>query len=306
MNVNSLYHNKPVNTKGDGFERKEVVRKESKANWRECPKEFIDKLLICKYSKSTAKTYINSFEMFINAVKKENLLEIGEEEIRQYLIKLVKHGRSDSYIHQSINAIKFYYEKVHNMPNRFYSVERPRKKETLPKVIGKTDVIKMIERTANIKHRCIIAILYSAGLRKSELLNLTISDIDSKRMCITVKCGKGGKDRQALLSEKVLADLRLYYKEYRPKNYLFEGAKGEQYSGESVGRIVKAAAKRAGIRMNVTPHMLRHSFATHLLEAGTDLRYIQILLGHSSTKTTEIYTHVATNTFMQVKNPLDL
>jgi integrase/recombinase XerD len=192
------------------------------------------------------------------------------------------------------------------MPNRFYEVERPIKKETLPKVISKESVLAMIDTSHNIKHKCIISLLYSAGLRRSELIDLKIEDIDSQRMTIMVKQGKGKKDRLTLLSQRLLLDLRQYFLEYRPKTYLFESPNGGQYSGTSVGKIIDYAAKSAKIKQKVTPHMLRHSFATHLLETGTDLRYIQALLGHSSSTTTEIYTHVATNNLSKIKNPLDL
>jgi len=188
-----------------------------------------------------------------------------------------------------INSIKFYYEVVKGMPNRFYSIERPRKKEALPKVISLEEVKGIILNTNNIKHKCIVSLLYSAGLRRSELLNLKLQDIDSKRMSILVKNSKGGKDRVTLLNENVLKDLRKYYKEWKPQKYLFEGKEGTQYSATSVVKIIKNSAKKAGINKSVSPHILRHSFATHLLENGTDLRYIQELLGHSSSKTTEIY-----------------
>ena len=164
----------------------------------------------------------------------------------------------------------------------------------------------MIANTNNIKHRCIVSMLYSAGLRRSELLSLKLTDIDSKRMLVFIRNAKNNRDRYSLLSEKVLKDLRVYYKEWKPKEYLFEGQKRGKYSTTSVENIIAKAAQKAGILKRVTPHMLRHSFATHLLESGTDLRYIQTLLGHSSTKTTEIYTQVAVNNFKLIKNPLDL
>ncbi|CAN0323581.1 unnamed protein product, partial [Chrysoparadoxa australica] len=176
------------------------------------------------------------------------------------------------------------------MPNSFYSVDSPIKLETLPKVISKESVIKMIKSCKNIKHRCIISLLYSAGLRRAELLNLKISDIHSDRMMICVNQGKGKKDRYTLLSSRLLEDLRSYYRLYKPKEFLFESQSGDRYSETSVSKIVTRAAKKAGIKIRVTPHMLRHSFATHLLENGTDLRYIQTLLGHSSSRTTEVYT----------------
>jgi site-specific recombinase XerD len=191
------------------------------------------------------------------------------------------------------------------MPNRFYHIERPRKKERLPEVLSKEEVLRMIEVTKNIKHRSIISLMYSAGLRRGELLALKITDIDSERMLIRVREGKGGKDRYTLLGEAVLSLLRAYYRQYQPEEYLFQGEQGGAYSPGSLLKVVKAAARRAGIQKRVTPHMLRHSFATHLLEQGTDLRYIQSLLGHRSSKTTEIYTYVANNAFRKIKNLLD-
>ena len=163
----------------------------------------------------------------------------------------------------------------------------------------------MIQCTENIKHRCILSLLYSAGLRRQELLNLQITDIDSERMVIRVQQAKGKKDRYTLLSQTLLNELRHYYKQWQPQRYLFEGMRGEQYAAGSVRLVVKQAAARARILRDVTPHMLRHSFATHLLEAGTDIRYIQTLLGHSSTKTTEIYTQVSLVNIRSIKNPLD-
>ena len=166
-------------------------------------------------------------------------------------------------------------------------------------------MLAIIENTNNIKHRCIVELLYSAGLRRGELINLKITDIDSGRMMIRVVDAKGNKDRYTLLSRNVLNDLRCYYRKWRPKEYLFEGPGGRQYSAKSIASIVQRAAVKAAIRKHITPHTLRHSFATHLLENGTDLRSIQALLGHNSIKTTEIYTHVAMSSFNTIKNLLD-
>ena len=270
-----------------------------------CPEEYLKKLELKCYAKNTVRTYVCCFEAFMNFYNNKELEGINENDIRDYLQFLIRNNASHSYINQAINSIKFYFEVVLEMPNRFYSVERPRKQERLPEVLSKEEILAIIKHTNNIKHKCVVSLLYSAGLRRSELLNLEMKDIDSKRMVVKVKSGKGNKDRYSILSEKVLNDLRAYYVEWKPKRYLFEGPKETQYSAESVVKLVKAAARKAGIRKNVTPHMLRHSFATHLLESGTDLRYIQVLLGHKSTKTTEIYTHVATNIFYNIKNPLD-
>ncbi len=191
------------------------------------------------------------------------------------------------------------------MPHRYYHIDRPFKDQRLPKVISKEEILTMIRLTKNIKHKCIIELLYSAGLRRSELLNLKVKDIDSKRMIISIEKAKGNKDRQTILSKTVLKDLRKYFKQYKPNKYLFEGQHKEQYSSSSVLQIVKRAAKQSNIIKPVTPHMLRHSFATHLLEEGTDIRIIQSLLGHNSIKTTEIYAHVANHQIINIKNPLD-
>lgn len=273
--------------------------------YRRCPESYLLKLELKRYANNTVKTYISCFEAFINHYNHIEPENINEKDIRAYLQKLIQEGSSNSYINQAINAIKFYYEVVMEMPNRFYGMERPRREEKLPKVLSKEEVLSIITHTNNIKHKCIVSLLYSAGLRRNELLNLVPEDIDGKRMTIKVRSGKGNKDRYTLLSDKLLKDLREYFLEWKPEKYLFEGQTGGRYSAESVAQIVNKAAHSANIKKRVTPHMLRHSFATHLLEAGTDLRYIQVLLGHKSTKTTEIYTHVATNVFFNIKNPLD-
>lgn len=279
--------------------------REQTENIRFCPDSYLDKLELKKYSANTVKSYVSAFESFINHFPDKDIDAIDEGEIRDYLKTLVRNSMSDSHINLAINAIKFYYEVVMGMPNRFYSIERPRKSKKLPKVLSKSEIIRIMDATNNIKHRCIIGLLYSSGLRRAELLNLKLTDIDSERMLIRVEDAKGNKDRMTLLSLSLLEGLRVYYKEYKPQHYLFEGTYGAPYSGQSVGKIVHAAARKAGIKGRITPHMLRHSFATHLLENGTDLRQIQVLLGHGSSKTTEIYTHVATSTFNNIKNPLD-
>jgi site-specific recombinase XerD len=275
------------------------------AQKRFVPVEYLDKLEFKRYSINTARTYISCFESFMNAFSDYELITITEQDIQNYLNQLAQKGVSTSRLNQTINSIKFYYELVLQMPNRFYSINRPFKKERLPKVLSQTEVFKIIDATNNIKHRCIASLLYSAGLRRQELLNLKITDIDSQRMVININQGKGRKDRVTILSEKVLLDLRKYIKIWTPQLYLFEGKVSEKYSGSSVGAIIKKSAIRARISKNVTPHMLRHSFATHLLEAGTDLRYIQTLLGHNSSRTTEIYTQVSLGHMQKIKSPFD-
>lgn len=274
--------------------------------YKSCPESYFQKLELKKYSNNTVKSYVSSFEEFINHFPDQEVDHLNEIDIRTYIQRLVQEKRSDSYINLAINSIKFYYEIVLGMPNRFYMIERPRVSKKLPKVLSKEEVKRLIKATNNIKHRCIVSLLYSAGLRRSELLNLKLTDIDSSRMLIHVKDAKGKKDRYTLLSQTALGDLRTYYKQWRPNTYLFESPIGSKYSQSSIGKLISNAALKAGIRKHVSAHTLRHSFATHLLESGTDLRYIQLLLGHNSTKTTEIYTHVAKSSFDSIKNPLDL
>jgi len=280
--------------------------REKKKGWKFVPNEFLEKLEQKGYSLNTVRVYVMHFEKFYNHFNTHELLSIDEQMIQKYLRELHREKKSDSYINQMLNSIKFYYEVVEEMPNRFYSIDRPRKQKRLPKVISLEEVQSIIRNTRNLKHKCIVSLIYSAGLRRQELLNLRLEDIDSKRMIIRIKSGKGFKDRQSILSQLVLNDLRLYFLKWKPKEFLFEGPNGGKYSASSVIKIVKRAAKKAGITQSVTPHVLRHSFATHLLENGTDLRYIQTLLGHSSTKTTEIYTHVATNNIKDIVSPIEL
>ena len=306
--INSQYFFQESRSKNlkETFDVSWFRKRQKTSSFKYCPESYLQKLELKKYANSTVKTYVSCFEAFINYYEERELNDLNEIDIRKYLQWLAQSKRSNSYINQSINSIKFYYEIVMGMPNRFYSIERPRKHKKLPVVLSKEDIKKLIEATNNIKHRCIVSLIYSAGLRRSELLNLKISDIDSSRMLIHIKDAKGNKDRFTILSETVLKDLRIYYKEWKPKTFLFESRSRGIYSANSIGKIIAAAATKAGISKHVTPHTLRHSFATHLLESGTDLRYIQLLLGHSSTKTTEIYTHVAKSSFIGIKNPLDL
>ncbi|MCK5730387.1 MAG: site-specific integrase [Draconibacterium sp.] len=259
-----------------------------------------------RYSESTIKTYTNYFKDFTAYFSNKELLEITTEEINNYILELINSKNiSTSQQNQRINAIKFYYEKVLKGPQQLYLIERPRSKTKLPNVLSKKEISRLINTIDNIKHKCIISIIYSAGLRRSEVLNIKTEDIDSDRMLIKISDGKGNKDRYTLLSTKLLEDLRIYYKEYKPNKWLFEGQTGGKYSAESVAKILKKALLRSGIRKKVTPHTLRHSFATHLLEQGIDLRYIQELLGHNNSKTTEIYTHVSNKQLGTIKSPLD-
>ncbi|WP_175392657.1 MULTISPECIES: site-specific tyrosine recombinase/integron integrase [Aquimarina] len=304
INGNSFFKEKPIRD-NQPVDINWYRNRSKTTSYKYVPEEYLRKLELKRYALNTCKTYIIQFEKFINHYCDNDIVALSEEEIRSYLQHLISQNKSNSYINQAINSIKFYYEVVMGMPNRFYSIERPRKEQKLPQVLSKEEIRSIIANTNNIKHRCIVSLLYSSGLRRSELLDLKLTDIDSKRMLIHIRNAKNNKDRYSLLSEKVVKDLRIYYRQWKPKEYLFESPNGMKYSGKSVGAIVNRAATKAYIKRKVTPHILRHSFATHLLESGTDLRYIQTLLGHSSTRTTEIYTQVSINKFKAIKNPLD-
>ena len=272
------------------------------------PPAYLDVLDQKRYSTSTKNTYSNYFKDYVNHFKGRAIENIEAQEINEYILELIRTKNiSPSQQNQRINAIKFYYEKVLEKDKLHFNITRPIKRNTIPKVLSLSEIRDMIDVTENIKHKCIIALLYSAGLRRSELLNLKVSDILSERMLIFVRQSKGNKDRYVGLSKTMLHLLRNYYTLYKPQVWLFEGQgeTGTKYSVESVLKVVKKSAKKAGISRNITPHMLRHSFATHHLEKGTDLRYIQEFLGHNSSKTTEIYTHVAKTDFSKFKNPLD-
>ncbi len=270
------------------------------------PREYLELLLRRRYSQSTINTYTNYFLQFMQYFQNQDLTPITHNQINAYILELIESGRiSASQQNQRINAIKFYYEKVLGKKGEYFHLSRPRKETSLPTILTKEEVQMIFQRTKNQKHNCILMTIYSGGLRRSELINLKVTDVDSKRMLIKICGAKGKKDRYTLLSEKLLSELRIYYKIHRPHIWLFEGQNGGQYSPTSIEKIFSEAVKRACIRKHVTPHSLRHSFATHLLEQGTNLRYIQELLGHASTKTTEVYTRVASNALMKIKNPLD-
>lgn len=271
------------------------------------PKEYTDKLIQKRYSESTIRTYSAYFKDFIFYFGNQKLESIGEKEINDYIGHLVQKEKiSASQQNQHINAIKFYYDKILKKDKYFYTIDRPKRNTSLPSVLSKNEIKQIIRHCNNLKHRCILSLIYSAGLRRSELINLRITAINTERGWIEIRAAKGKKDRYTLLSDTLLEQLREYYKKYRPQWWLFEGNSARsQYSATSIGNILREAARKAGIHRRVTPHMLRHSFATHLLEQGTDLRYIQELLGHGSSKTTEIYTHVSNRDIANIKNPLD-
>ena len=266
---------------------------------------FVIYLKTNRYSSSSITVYKSLVVFYLKYLKFKNNLEINSKSVANFNYDfIVVQNKSISYQNQAINALKNYF-KFLKLNVEVALIERPRKEKRLPIILSSDEIKRLLENTKNIKHKTLLSLIYSAGLRISEAINLKISDIDSKRMLIHVKNAKGKKDRYTLLSEKVLVLLREYYKIYTPKNYLFEGQSSEQYSDRSAQIVLKKAAERANIIKPITLHSLRHSFATHLLENGTDIRYIQNLLGHSSPKTTMIYTHVSEVAIQKIKNPFD-
>lgn len=272
----------------------------------EIPAAYTNLLVQKRYAKNTKSIYLSYFADFMRHFSNRKLEEITKHEINDYILGLIKtKAISPSQQNQRINAIKFYYEKVLGRQSEYYDIERPREGTTLPDVLSETEISKMLNACTNSKNRIIIALIYSAGLRRSELIELRKSDIRRDKQFIFVRGAKGKKDRPTLLATQVEGQLDTYYREWKPNYWVVEGPGRKHYSASSVLNIVKDTAKRAGITRRITTHMLRHSFATHLLEQGVSLRHIQILLGHASTKTTEIYTHVANAALAKIKSPLD-
>jgi len=286
--------------------RKPKPRPEEIPGYRQCPDLYLERMTVLRYSPKTVEVYIACFTEFINYYSGKPIEEISQAEILSYLRYLIEERCvSTSYQNQAINAIKFYFEKIAGRNRETFYVDRPRKEKFLPTVLNEEEVKAIIDSISNLKHKCLIMTAYSAGLRVGELLSLRIRDIDSGRMLIHINQGKGRKDRVTLLSVKLLEILREYFKQYHPKEYLFEGIAGGRYSERSIQNVLKRACGEVGLLKHCTMHTLRHSFATHLLEHNTDIRYIQDLLGHTNPKTTQIYTHITTRGLDQLTSPLD-
>jgi len=264
------------------------------------------KLTLRGYSENTMRTYLQHFKEFLLFYAPSHPIDIEETEIRNYILYLIEQRKlSKSTQNQAINSIKFFYEKVMMQDRKVYYLERPMKEKRLPEVLSQEEVFRVFEALDNIKHKAMLMLIYAAGLRRSEMLNLRIGDADFDRRIVFIRGGKGHKDRQSILSQSLIPLLDQYLKEYTPTLWLFEGQRGARYSASSLQQVFKQAATKAGLKKVVRLHMLRHSFATHLLEAGTSTRYIQVLLGHESPKTTEVYAHVSRFALDKIQSPLD-
>jgi len=260
-----------------------------------------------RYSESTITTYSEALKSFLVFYRNKAIIDITNEDVIVYNNEhILKNNFSASFQNQTVNAIKLFFQTIRDTKMMVDKIHRPKRAKVLPNVLSKEEIKLILNAHSNIKHKAMLSMIYSCGLRRSELLHLRFSDIDAKRNIVLLKNAKGKKDRIAPLSPKILQMLREYYINYKPAVWLFEGQiKGEQYSEKSLQSVLKQALQKTGITKPVTLHWLRHSYATHLLESGTDLRYIQELLGHSSSKTTEIYTHVSTKSIQQIKSPFD-
>lgn len=272
--------------------------------------ELVDKYLkllnLKNYSPATEKLYLHHLNLFLDYVNKSSNKEIDGGFLLNYFTEL-KQTKNFSYssMKQSLAAVRFLYHDVLKKEIDFDFFIKIKKDNKLPNVLSSNEVKKIINATDNLKHKTILSLIYACGLRISEAVNLEIKHIDSSNMTIKIVSAKGKKDRYVMLSENLLKILREYFSEYKPRKYLFNGQKGDKYSARSIQEIFRNAVKKNGIRKKITVHTLRHSFATHLLENGTDIRLIQELLGHNQLSTTQIYTHITPLTIKKVKSPFD-
>jgi site-specific recombinase XerD len=293
--LNNLFRNEQITIDFIGNENNEKLLK------------LVDEQLRLKgYSFKTRKTYTKQLKRFSSFISKD-LDSISLQDVRSYILFLLEEQKaSHSYANQAISSIKFLCNDTLNQGKLIEALPRPKKENKLPNVLSFEEVKRILQALENEKHRTILFLIYSAGLRVGEVVRLKVQDIDSSRMLIHVVQGKGRKDRYTLLSEIALSQLRKYYSLYKPEVWLFPGQDKKEFLTErTVERIFEKACLIAKINKKATVHTLRHSFATHLLEGGTDLRFIQELLGHSSSKTTEIYTHVTQKNISKIQSPLD-
>lgn len=263
-------------------------------------------LHIKNYSPATEKSYLHHLNLFLDYVKTTNDSNIDPKFLLNYF-NYLKKAKIFSYssMKQALASVRFLYLDVLKKEIDFDFFVKMKKPNSLPNVLAAEEVKKILDSIVNIKHKAIISTIYSCGLRISEAISLEIINIDSSVMNVKIVNAKGSNDRYVMLSEKLLKLLREYFKEYKPKKYLFEGQFGEKYSARSIQEIFNKAVKIAGVRKKVTVHTLRHSFASHLLDNGTDIRFIQELLGHKHLSTTQIYTHISPVSVKKIKSPFD-
>lgn len=268
---------------------------------------FIDYLKSKRYSPNTIDTYSDAMQVFLKFMSGKAIEDIDNNDVIRFNNDyILAKELTASYQNQVINAIKLFFDKIRNKKLIIEQLHRPRGEKKLPNVLSKEEVKSILDAPGNLKHRTMLSLIYACGLRRSELLNIRLNDIHRQRMVLIIRQSKGKKDRIVPLSKKLLTMIGDYWRAFKTKVWLFEGQKsGGQYSEKSLESVLKQSLQKAAITKPVTLHWLRHSYATHLLENGTDLRYIQELLGHNSSRTTEIYTHVSTKSIQKIKSPFD-
>ena len=285
-----------------------LVHRLSKQN-EEALQKFKQQLILKSYSPSTIRTYTNEFAQFLHTIKEKPASEFTTARIKDYMqYCFEKLKLSENTLHSRLNALKFYYEQVLHKDKMFFDIPRPKKQKLLPGVFNQSEIAAIINSVGNKKHKAMLMLAYSGGLRVSEIVSIKTFHIDSNRMTIFISQAKGKKDRMVTLSPVLLVMLRDYAKEYKPdkKGYLFGGSSpGSPYSTRSLQEVLQAAKKKAGVIKPGSIHSLRHSFATHLIEKGTDVTMIQKLLGHNDLKTTLIYLHTSNKDLMKIISPLD-
>ena len=269
--------------------------------------KMLDDLQLRNYSDRTIKAYLRCVSQFAQHFGKSPD-QLGPAQIREYQLYLIKQKQcSWAVFNQTVCALRFFYNTTLGCKEMIEEIPYPRFEKRLPVVLSKTEVAALLQAVSNLKHRALLTTLYATGLRVSEVTHLVVTDIDSGRMIVQVRQGKGRKDRFVMLSPTLLTLLRQYWKAYQPRHWLFPGQnRNHPINDATAYRICQQAARAAKLSKSVSPHCLRHSFATHLLEAGTDLRTIQLLLGHRNLKTTAVYLHVSTLALRSTTSPLDL
>jgi integrase/recombinase XerD len=267
---------------------------------------FQQKLRLQRYAENTIRTYSSCLARFLQAFQRYQMEQITEKDIENYIAQLLeKEGISNAFQKQMLGTIGMYFDLCLGRKLSLLHLYPKRQQHQLPRYLSQQEVKRMLDVADNIKHRCILKLLYGAGLRVSEVLALTHEDIDSANMLLHIRDARGRKDRMVMLSDALLSDLRNYFVKAHPRHFLFEGQDGAEYSARSIQAVVKQLAEKARITKPVTPHILRHSFAIHLIEKGTDIRYVQELLGHHSIKTTELYTRITDVSKSKIQSPLD-
>jgi integrase/recombinase XerD len=267
---------------------------------------MVKTLQLKAYSPNTIRVYKDEMAALMRLLGNFPVYGLTAAQIKSYLLWLLqKRNLSETKVHSSLNAIKFYFEQVLHQTKMFFEIPRPKRPLKLPTVHSQNEIKNILNAKENMKHKTMLMTGYAAGLRISEIVKLKPGDIDSERMVIYIRSGKGKKDRQVSLSTVLLKQLRVYYTQFKPKEYLFEGADGGPYSVRSLQKVFQSAKQLSGNQKTGGIHSLRHSYATHLMENGTDIRIIQELLGHNSLRTTERYTHVSRKLISKIESPLD-